>query len=1060
MFCDLVGSTALSEQLDPEELRAVVRNYQATCAEIIARYEGHIAQYLGDGLLVYFGYPAAHEDDAARAVRAGLEIVAALQSRARQQAVDVSLPHGRGSDFHSLQARLGIHTGQVVVGEMGSGSKREQLALGDTPNIAARLQGLAEPDTVVLSPATQRLIAGLFTCEDFGTHTLKGVSTPIQVYRVAGESGARDRFEVEASVGLTPLTGRDEELALLWRHWEQTKEGEGRVVLLSGEPGIGKSRLLREFCDRVVREGASPIEFHCSPYHQNSAFYPVVTCLQRALQFTQEDSPEERLRKLEEEVRHAMPLQPDTIPLLASLLSLPHPSGALPLNLSAQRQKQKTQEALVAWLLKETEHEAVFCSWEDLHWADPSTLEFLHLLIEQAPTSRLYMLLTFRPEFTAPWGARSHLSHLALSRLGRNQVARMVENVTGGQRLPEEIVRQIIAKTDGVPLFVEELTKSVIESIGSVKSPKRTPLQFAIPTTLHDSLMARLDRLGPAKELAQLGAVIGREFSYELIHAVSPLEEEALQKALSRVVEAELIYQQELLPQARYIFKHALVQDAAYQSLLKSTRQQHHQRIAQVLEDRFAEIKENQPELLAHHYTEGGLIAQAIPYWQQAGQKAAQRSANAEALSHLNKGLELLRILPNTPERAQQELTIQVALGVPLMATKGWSAPEVERAYVRARDLCEQLGETRQLFSVLRGLWECYDAQGNLVVARELGEQLLALATNTADPALLLVAHDVLADNLYWVGEFVASLTHAEQGIALYNHEQHHMLASLYGGYDPGIACLTWETFSLWALGYPDRSSQKLGDILTFSQELPHHPYSLAFAQTIATWFSQWRREGQAVWEHIEATISLSTAQEFPLLAAWAMILQGWALARQGAGKEGLASIRQGLALYRAMGGGLAQSYFLALLAETYGEMGQPEEGLAVLAEALSAVHSTGERFWEAELYRLKGELMLQQQSKVESQKSKVSSTQHPTPSTEAEADAEACFLKAIDIARQQQAKSLELRATMSLARLWQQQNKHHEARNTLAVIYNWFTEGFDTKDLQEATALLEELSH
>ncbi|HXG20801.1 MAG TPA: adenylate/guanylate cyclase domain-containing protein, partial [Methylomirabilota bacterium] len=723
MFCDLVGSTALSEQLDPEELRDVVRNYQALCAEVIDRYEGHIAQYLGDGLLVYFGYPMAHEDDAARAVRSGLEIVQALRSQVLsplkgtgqgegkqlRQWQDTPHPSPLPRRERGLQVRIGIHTGQVVVGEIGGGSKREHLALGDTPNIAARLQGLAEPDTVVLSAATQRLVARLFICQDLGFHTLKGASTPTQVYQVIRESGAHDRFEAEVSAGLTPLTGREEELALLWRRWEQAKEGEGQVVLVSGEPGIGKSRLLREFHERVRREGVTPIEFHCSPYHQNSAFYPIVTCLQRVLQSNRDDAPEEKLRKLEVEVRRALPLQPDTIPLLASLLSLPHPAGASPLNLSPQRQKQKTQEALVAWLLKEAEHQAVLCSWEDLHWADPSTLEFLHLLIAQAPTARLCLLLTCRPEFTAPWGACSHLSHLTVSRLGRSQAARMVANVAEGQQLPEEIMRQIIAKTDGVPLFVEELTKSVMESLRAMQAP---PLQLTIPATLHDSLMARLDRLDTAKEVAQLGAVMGREFSYELLHALSPLPAEALQQALHRLLEAELIYQHGLTPQARYIFKHALIQDAAYQSLLKSTRQQYHRQIAQVLEDRFAEINENQPELLAHHYTEAGLVERALPYWRQAGEQASQRSAHVEAVAHFTQGLEALKALPATPERVHQELALQLALRDALVVVHGYTAPEVEKTVLRARKLCQQLRETPQLFPVLFRLWGFYINRG------------------------------------------------------------------------------------------------------------------------------------------------------------------------------------------------------------------------------------------------------------------------------------------------------------------------------------------------------------
>ncbi|MBI3302537.1 MAG: AAA family ATPase, partial [Deltaproteobacteria bacterium] len=609
MFCDLVGSTALSAQLDPEELRTVVQEYQAACAAVISRFDGYIAQYLGDGLLVYFGYPVAHEDDAQRAVRAGLEIVSVLQQRNTQVQPVVGATHAS-----PLQVRIGIHTGLVVVGEIGAGARREQLALGETPNIAARVQSIAEPDTVVLSATTHRLVQGLFTYHDLGSRTLKGVSTPIAVYRVLGESGVQSRFEVAASTGrLTPLVGREEEIGLLLRRWEQVKEGAGQVVLLSGEPGIGKSRLVQTLKEWVAGEVHARVECRCSPYHQNSAFYPVIEHLYRLLQFQREDSPEEKLRKLEVGARRAVPLQADTVPLLAALLSLPHPDGYPHPVLTPQRQKQKTMEALLACLLKETERGPLPSVWEDVHWADPSTLEFLSLLIDQVATARLYLLLTFRPEFRPPWAIRSHLTQITLSRLPRKQVEVMVEKVAGGEVLPAEVVQQLVAKTDGVPLFVEELTKDV----GATPASPFPPL--AIPATLQDSLMARLDRLATAKEVAQLGATLGREFTYDLLKAVSPLDEAALQKELAKLVEAELLYQRGLPPQATYIFKHALIQDAAYQSLLKSKRQQVHQQIAQVLAERFAETKETQPELLAHHYTEAGLVEQAIPYWQKAG---------------------------------------------------------------------------------------------------------------------------------------------------------------------------------------------------------------------------------------------------------------------------------------------------------------------------------------------------------------------------------------------------------------------------------------------------------
>ena len=602
MFCDLVGSTALSGQLDPEELREVVRAYQAMCAEVIGSFEGHLAKYLGDGLLVYFGYPVAHEDDAPRAVRAGLGIVGAIHE----------LPLANIRLQHPIQVRIGIHTGLVVAGEMGAGDAREPLAIiGETPNVAARLQEVAAPNTVVISAATQRLVQGFFTCQDLGLRTLKGVSAPLAVYRVLGESGVRSRLEVAAAAGLTPLVGREEEVGLLLQRWEQAKEGTGQVVSLSGEPGIGKSRLVRVLKERVAEEVQTWLECRCSPYYQNTALYPLIDLLQRVLRFQKEDTPEEKLCKLEVGVRgqwkgqaEAASLQVETILLFASLLSLPLPEGRYsPLTLTPQRQKQKTLEALLAWLLAEAARQPLPFILEDLHWADPSTLEFLSLLTDQVPTARVLTVLAFRPEFIPTWTPRSHMSQITLMRLPRKQAEVMVEKVAGGKGLPPDVVQQIVAKTDGVPLFVEELTKMVVESvesIGSVGLPSRMPLQaIAIPATLQDSLMARLDRLGTAKEVAQLGATLGREFSYELIRAVSPVGEATLQQALARLVAAEVLYRRGLQPQARYLFKHALIQDAAYQSLLKSTRQQYHRQIAQVLEEQFAEIKETQPEALA-----------------------------------------------------------------------------------------------------------------------------------------------------------------------------------------------------------------------------------------------------------------------------------------------------------------------------------------------------------------------------------------------------------------------------------------------------------------------------
>jgi class 3 adenylate cyclase/predicted ATPase len=1042
MFCDLVGSTALSEQLDPEDLREVVRAYQETCTGVIQRYDGHIAQHLGDGLLVYFGYPVAHEDEAQRAVRAGIEIIDALRESSLQ---NKQLPN-------PLQVRIGIHSGLVVIGEIGSGAKREILALGETPNIAARVQGVAEPDTVVMSMVTQRLVHGLFACQDLGPQTLKGISTPLSVYRVIAESAAPSRFEVAVGAGLTPLVGRAEELGLLQRRWAQAKEGAGQVVLLSGEAGIGKSRLAQALKEQVLADGATRIEFRCSPYHQNSAFYPIIEHLQRLLQFQREERPQAKLAKLQQAlVAYRFP-QADTLPLLATLLSLPPPEGIPPLTLSPQKQKQKTQEALVAWLMEEAEKAAVYCAWEDLHWADPTTLEFIRLLIEQAPTTRMLVLATFRPEFQPPWSGRSHITQLTLSRLQRPQVEAMVAQVTGGKALPAEVLQQIIGKTDGVPLFVEELTKMVLESKLLRQTDDHYELTgvlppLAIPSTLQDSLMARLDRLSTVREIVQLGATLGREFSYELLHVVSPLDEETLQQGLRQFVEAELIYQHGLPPQATYLFKHALIQDTAYQSLLKSTRQQYHRQIAQMLEERFPDTTETQPELLARHYTEAGLVGQAVPYWQRAGQRTLERSANVEAIGHLTKGLELLQPLPHTPERAQQELTFQITLGAALVVTRGYAAPEVAKAYTRARALCQQLGETPQLFPVLWGLWNFYLGR-ELRTARELAEQLLSLAQRVQDPVLLLEAHNALGQTFSCRGELTPARAHLEQSIALYDPRQHRALAFLYGGEDPGVNYLYHTARILWSLGYPDQALGRIPEALTLAQELSH-PHSLATALGVAAMVHQHRREGQAAQERAEALIRLATEQGFPYWVGYGTALRGWALAEQGQEEEGIAQVRGGMAVWQDTGTEIGRTYFLALLAEAYGKAGQAEKGLAALADAPALVDKTGDRRWEAELYRIKGELLLTQEG------CRLQAVGFRENTTEAEE----CFHKAIDVARKQQAKSLELRAVLSLARLWQQQGKSTEAHQMLAEIYGWFTEGFDTKDLQEAKALLDALS-
>jgi len=848
---------------------------------------------------------------------------------------------------------------------------------------------------------------------------------------------------VASSTGLPPLVGREQEVGLLLERWAKVKDGFGQVVLLSGEAGIGKSRLVEVLKEHVATDPQAWLTpCQCSPYHHNSVLYPIIDLLERVvLQFERDETPQQKRSKLEGLlVQHGLSLA-EAVPLFASLLSLPLGSSYAPLNMSPEQQKQKTLQAFLTLLLRRAAQQPLLFVVEDLHWIDPSTLELLSLLVAQGPTTRILTLFTFRPDFSPPWTGRSHLTQLTLHRLTPRQAAEMIGRVAHRKALPAEVVEQVVAKTDGVPLFVEELTKMVLESDLLEEREEHYELTgplppLAIPTTLHDSLMARLDRLATVKGLAQLGATLGREFSYELLQAVSLWDEATLQRGLQQLVGAEFLYQQGLPPQATYLFKHALIQEAAYQSLLKSVRQQYHQRIARVLEERFLEVTETQPELLAHHYTEAGLGEEAVAYWHRAGRRALERSANLEAVTHLTKGLEVLKTLPEAPQRPQQELDLQTRLGPALMAVRGNAAPEVGLAYARARELCQQVGETPQLFPVLFGLWRFYFVGAKLQAAREVGEQLLGLAQRQRDAALLLEAHRALGESLFWLGELAPARVHLEQGVALYDPQQHRIHAFVYGR-DPGMDCHSYLAWTLWGLGYPDQAVAAMHQALTLAEGVSH-PFSLATALVIAAWLHQFRREVQAVQARAEAAITLSTERGFPQWLAGGMMPRGWALAEQGQIEEGITHMRRGLAAWRATGAELVQPYFLTLLAEAYGKGERAEDGLAVLAEALEAVHHTGECWWEAELYRLKGELLQAAGSGNE---------------------AEACFHQAFDVARRQQAKSLELRAAISLSRLWQPQGKPDAARHLLAESYGWFTEGFDTADLREAKALLEELS-
>ena len=1040
MFCDLVGSTDLSGRLDAENLREVVRAYQETAAEVIQRYDGHIAQYLGDGLLVYFGYPTAHGDDGRRAVHAALGIVEGLAALNTRLQADYGV---------QLAVRLGIHTGPVVVGEMGGGGRHEQLALGETPNIAARLEGLAGPNGIVVGSLTKELAGDAFVYDDLGERELKGVAGRVKTWGVIGRRNdsahEADHDENDGAATVPQLIGRDEETGLLRRAWQSTNdEGRGQVVMISGEAGIGKSVLIDGLRAEVRAEGLPRVTLRCSPYHSASALYPVIEHFKRFAGWQPEDSTEQRIAKLEASLATTSQFLGETLPLLASLLSLPLPEDRYPpLSMTPQQQKRQTQDAVIAMILETAERQPMLQLWEDLHWADPSTLELLGLLMEQAPTASLLMVLTARPEFVPPWPARSHITPITLNRLERPHAEALVARIAGMKPLPAEVVDHIVTKTDGVPLYVEELTKTILASDILRDAGERFELtgplaSLAIPDTLQESLMARLDRLPQVRELAQLGSVLGREFAYEMISGLSTAGETLLQEGLGQLVEAELLYQRGRPPRAKYIFKHALLQDAAYASLLRRTRQQYHLQVAQLLEARFPETVETNLELLANHYSEANVADRAVEYLQKAGERSLRMSANVDAITHLTKGLEIVRAMPSGRERDQRELNMLMTMGPALIATKGYAAPEVEPAHRRALELCVALEDEEKQFSVLLGLSLFHLVGADLNVSRGLAEQLVELAKTHQEPGCDLAAGRALGYALLMLGDIETARTCMERVSDAYDVAIHGAFAFRRGGSDFGVGCLSFGAWGHYALGYPDQAKARCAQGLALAQEL-RHPISECVGHWSYGVVHLMRGETDASLGHAEALLAIAEERGFPQYSAWARVLRGTALSERGVGADAIAEIREGIDACQAIGSHMLVPYWLGFLAEACGRNGRAEEGRVAIAEALRQVARTDNRYAEAELYRLEGQLLLAGDA-----------ANH--------AEAEACFQKAIEIARAQKAKSWELRAATSLARLWQQQGRQGEARDLLAPVYDWFTEAFDTADLKQARSLLDEL--
>jgi class 3 adenylate cyclase/predicted ATPase len=1028
--CELLRGAAA---MDPEDLPEIIQRYHSCVVETIGRQNGLVAHTYGSAAVVCFGYPEAHEDDPERAVRAALELVATVA------ALKTPTP---------LQTRVGIATGLVVVGEMtDAGGAQQGGIIGETPNIAARLQTIAAPDTVVIAESTRKLLGNLFELEDLGTKDFKGIAGPVHAWAALRASSSESRFEALHGSGLTDLVGREEELELLLRRWSKAKTGEGQVVLLSGEPGIGKSRLTAALLEAIGPERHTRLRNFCSPQHTDSALYPTIGQIERAAGFTRDDTPQAKLDKLDALLAQSSTSAHDAA-LFAEMLSLPNDGRYPTLTLTPQQRRQRTLEALVLQIVALSRQNPILMIFEDAHWADPTSLELVGRILDRVPTLQVLLIMTYRPEFQPPWLGRSYVTALIVNRLTEHEAGAMIDRIVGNKPIMASARLDIVERTDGIPLFIEEMTKAVLEvesdsearrAASAVPSPTH-----AVPASLHASLMARLDRLGPAKEVAQIGAAIGREFSHALLAAVVRKPEAELGSALDRLIETGLLFRQGLPPHATYLFKHALVQDAAYGTLLREPRRALHARIAQTLELRFAEVAESRPELLARHCTEAALIEKAAGLWGKAGQRSSERSALIEAVVQFTRALDQVASLPATPTLRRERIKLQVGLANALYHTKGMAEAETRAAFDQARAMIEQaerLGEHIEdpllLYSVLYGFFIAKFIKFDGDAACALARQFLALAAQRKATAPIMIGHRLLGMTLLFMGDAAEGLSHLDRAFALYDPAVHRPLATRFG-HDVGAATLTFRPLAQWLLGYPKTALAEIDRGLDAARETDHVP-TLLFALCCTAFTHICSRDYAVANAHIDQCVALAEEKGVPFWKALSTAHRGCILALTGNASDTVQTINAAITGYRSTEATIFSTSFLPHLALAYAYLGKFDDAWRCIGETMTALETTSERWFEAEVNRLAGQIALMSQQ----------------PDV---AKAQAYFERALAVARHQQAKSWELRAAMSLARLWRDQGKSQQARELLAPVYGWFTEGFDTLDLKEAQALLGEL--